>query len=401
MKENDKVNSLIDNKASVKKNKRKKLLWIILSVVSFLIIMTVVATTVAVLYVKKNFKYEYNEITSQPEELGFEEVINEKTVNIALFGIDSRQGKSFKGLSDSIMIMSVNTRTQKIKVISVMRDSLVPIIKNGYTSYSKINSAYSRGGPELAIKTLNTIFGLDISEYVTVNFSGMAEIIDAVGGVEIEIVKGEMNQVNACISDLCFLSGIDSQSYLLEKAGLQNLNGIQAVGYARVRKATNVEGTTNDYGRTDRQRYVLQQLFNKAKELKIESFINLVKTLAPCCETSLSFGEAIDLGIDVLLRSPTFEETRVPDTTYTMRAPTTNAGSVVYYDLNFAAKLIHGFIYDDIKPEDYIATNGVEKNNWYASGFNPPTFNHDKKADVSSQNNDLSSNEKKDGKANG
>ncbi len=401
MKKENKVDISSDKMEIPVVKKRRKWPWILLSVIAVLLVLAISATALATAYIKKTFKYEYNEITSQPEELGFEEVINEKTVNIALFGIDSRQGNSFKGLSDSIMILSINTGTKKVKLISVMRDSLVPITKNGYTSFSKINSAYSRGGPELAIKTLNTVFGLDISEYATVNFSGMAEIVDAVGGVEIEIVQGEMSQVNACITDLCFISGIDAEGYQLKKAGVQTLNGIQAVGYARVRKATNVEGTTNDYGRTDRQRYVLGQIFNKAKELNIESFINLVKALGPCCETSLSYGEAIDLGISVLLRSPVFEETRVPDTTYTMRAPTTKAGSVVYYDLNFAAKLIHGFIYDDIKPEDYIAANGVERNNWYSTGFNPPTFNHSEKTVNSSQNDGISSDEIKDGKANG
>ncbi|MEE1160675.1 MAG: LCP family protein, partial [Acutalibacteraceae bacterium] len=122
----------------------------------------------------KVFDYNYNNITGNPEDLGFESVINKKITNVALFGIDSREIDSFEGLSDSIMILSLNAETKKVKVISVMRDSLVPITYNGKTTYGKINSAY-RKGPEVAIKTLNTIFGLDISEYATVNFYGMAD----------------------------------------------------------------------------------------------------------------------------------------------------------------------------------------------------------------------------------
>ena len=122
----------------------------------------ILALSVAFGVLLKVFDYNYNNITGKPEDLGFESVINKKIVNVALFGIDSRKVDSFKGLSDSIMILSLNTETKKVKVISVMRDSLVPITYNGKTTYGKINSAYSKGGPELAIKTLNTIFGLDI-----------------------------------------------------------------------------------------------------------------------------------------------------------------------------------------------------------------------------------------------
>ena len=133
--------------------------------------------------------YNYNPITKDPEELGIsQEVVEkskeEKIVNIALFGIDTRDPESFKGRSDSIMILSINTKTGDIKLISVMRDSFVPIDKESGRVYSKINSAYASGGPVLAIKTLNTIFNLDISEYVSVNMFKLKDIIDAVGGIE-------------------------------------------------------------------------------------------------------------------------------------------------------------------------------------------------------------------------
>ena len=87
-------------------------------------------------YVFSVFNYNYNEITTKPEDLGFDAVINEEIINVALFGIDSRNFDTFKGNSDSIMILSVNTKTKKIKIISIMRDSLVPIEKNGKTTYN-------------------------------------------------------------------------------------------------------------------------------------------------------------------------------------------------------------------------------------------------------------------------
>lgn len=322
------------------------------------------------------FDYNYNDITQTPEDLGFEKVIDKKIVNIALFGIDSRQKGVFKGLSDSIMIMSLNTSTKKVKIISVMRDTLVPITQNGKTVYTKINAAYSKGGPELAIKTLNTIFDLDISEYATVNFYGMADIIDAVGGIEATLTQGELNiygyenghsanfGINGMIQEQCKYLGIDPSSYYINKAGTQHLNGIQAVAYARIRKAANIDGTNNDQGRTDRQRYVMEQLFNKAVTLDKTQYVKLAKALIPCSETSLSYAEIMDLAFSILLSSPKFEQTRVPLSEYQMPSPST--GSYVYFDLDYAADIMRAFIYDEIAPLDYIKANGVRKNDWYA-----------------------------------
>ena len=340
----------------------------------------VIAITVGVLL--KVFDYNYNNITGDPENLGFESVIDKKITNVALFGIDSRQVDSFKGLSDSIMILSLNSETKKVKVISVMRDSLVPITYNGKTVYGKINSAYNKGGPELAIKTLNTIFGLDISEYATVNFYGMADIIDAVGGIDVELAEGELNVygyehgvrvnwgINGMIAEQCKYMGLDASKYLVKNAGSQHLNGVQAVAYARIRHAANIEGTNDDFGRTDRQRYVMEQLFNKAVTLNTSQYISLAKSLIPCSETSLSYSQIISLAVDILLASPTFEQSRVPLDEYRMESKSISGyGSCLYYDLDYAGKIIRAFIYNDITPEDYIEINGVEKNDWYASRY--------------------------------
>ncbi|MGN0493409.1 MAG: LCP family protein [Acutalibacteraceae bacterium] len=341
----------------------------------------VLAVCVAFGVLLKIFDYNYNAITSNPEDLGFESVINKKIVNVALFGIDSRQVDSFKGLSDSIMILSLNTETKKVKVISVMRDSLVPITYNGKTVYGKINSAYNKG-PEIAIKTLNTIFGLDISEYATVNFYGMADIIDAVGGIDVTLAEGELDVygyengrkvnwgLNGCIAEQCSYMGLDPDKYYVKEAGFKHLNGVQAVAYARIRHAANIEGTNDDYGRTDRQRYVMEQLFNKAVTLSKSQYVKLAKALMPCSETSLSYSEIMSLAVNILLSNPTFEQSRVPLTDYQMGSKSVSGyGSCVYYDLDYAGKIIRAFIYDDITPEDYMEANGIEKKDWYANRY--------------------------------
>lgn len=342
-------------------------------------------------------RYNYNKI--ETDELGIENVIDKDIINIALFGIDTRNTKSFKGNSDSIMILSLNTNTKKVKIISIMRDTFVPITYNGKTSYRKINYAYSKGGPELAIKTLNQNFGLDISEYATVNFFGMVDIIDAVGGIDAELTEAEVRPknkyiygLNGCVAEICKQLGANEKENYITTAGKHHLNGIQAVAYSRIRKVANIWGTNNDYGRTDRQRYVMEQLFNKAITLEKKNYMKLAKSLIPCSETSLSYSEILGLAFDILLKSPKFEQARVPTEEYTMSAPKTSAGSVVYFDLAFASKLIHSFIYQDVTPEDYIEANGVEKNDWYANrgSSNKPSTSTSKPSTTTSSESDTS-----------
>ena len=310
--------------------------------------------------------------------------IDKNVINIALFGIDTRSialkgEQAFKGLSDSIMIMSLNTKTKTVKIISVMRDSLVPIDeldknkqKTG-TTYTKINAAYAKGGPELAVRTLNQVFKLDIRDYATVNFAGMADIIDAVGGIDVTLADGELDVygyergrrinwgLNGLIEDQCRMLGKNPKGLYIKKGGTYHLNGMQAVAYARIRHAANADGTNDDYGRTDRQRYVMEQLFNKAIKMKKSQYAGLAKAMLPCCKTSLEFEEVVALAKNVLASSPTFEQTRVPLTDYQM-----SSRVYVYYDLNYARKLVHAFIYDNISPEDYMKQNGIEQNDWYA-----------------------------------
>lgn len=320
--------------------------------------------------------YDYNPISTNPEDLGIEGgQIDEAVINVALFGIDTRGLDTFEGNADSIMILSLNTETKKIKIISVVRDTLVGIEdSNGKVTYGKINSAYQKGGPELAVKTLNQTFGLDIMKYATVNFYGMAEIIDAVGGIEATITQDELTRypgydINTCIKEICNYKGVKSSSYIIKKAGKQHLNGIQAVAYARIRMGENVWGTNNDFGRTDRQRYVMEQLFNKAKEMKASQFLPFAEALLPCVQTNYKPTEIASLASNILIHSPVFEQYRLPmvenGKSFLMDSPKGSFGSVVYYDLAYAEKAVHAIIYDDMTMDEFIEKNPIEKNDWY------------------------------------
>ena len=348
------------------KKKKKRVKIILISVACVLVVSIVAAVVGGTLYIRSVLDFNFNEITSNPQELGFEEVKSDDIVNVALFGLDTRDPYSFEGRSDAIIVLSVNKTDGKIKLTSILRDSFVPIEKEDGTVYHILNHAYFAGGPQLAIKTINQVYDLDISEYATVNFFGITSIVDAVGGIEITFTEDELVYVNSAIDVFGKQLGLSFEENKIKKAGTQHVNGIQALGYTSVRSTANADGISKDYGRTDRQRYVLQQLFNKAVSMEKLQIINLIKALTPYCETSLSYTEMLGLATNVLLQKPTFEEASIPSRSFLMKQPKNDVGDVLYYDLDYASKVMHAFIYEDIKPENYIQQNPIQKNDWYA-----------------------------------
>lgn len=312
-------------------------------------------------------QYNRNDVLDKKTdaELGISNVqLSEDVINIALFGIDSRNLDSFSGNSDSIMILSIDTVHHSIKITSVMRDSLVPI--DGYNP-NKINAAYRLGGPELAVKTLNQVFDLNIRDYATVNFAGMADIIDAMGGIEVDISEAERVDANKHIRWLAITSGTPSDT--IKTAGLQTLSGTQAVSFARIRYVSTGEGVSDDYGRTDRQRYVMEQLFNKALSMGVSKYPSIIKSLLPYMETSLTYSEILNLA-SVLTGDIAFKQARISQG-YTMniteRDFPSSLGSVVYYNLDYAAAMLHTFIYEDIHPDTYVETYPPDRTPWYST----------------------------------
>ena len=336
-----------------------KLKKIIISTVA--IFLAVVTVALAVLFIV--FKYDYNSMRGYTDsDLGVTDTNLPKGVtNIALFGVDSRKQGKFTGNTDSIMVLSVDTIHKKIKIISIMRDSLVKI--EGYSPY-KINSAYAKGGPALAINTLNKNFGLNITEYATINFSGMSKIIDAVGGVEVTLTKAEVKDANIHIKYMASEQKV--KATYIQNSGTQILNGLQAVSFTRIRHVATIDGINDDYGRTDRQRHVMQQLFNSAVQLPNIKLTKLVKTCLPFVETSLSYLEIINLAGALRIEGIQYSQMRVPQADYVINGGfNVRGGSTVYYNLDYAAKVFHAFIYDDMSFEQYKEKFGVDKSGWY------------------------------------
>ena len=358
---NKKTDFQAGSEEPIKNKKTKKTVRII----AIILIPILLIVGIGIKFITDIFNFKHDKITSNPEELGFTEKKEEDIINIALFGVDGKSANTFDGLSDVMIILSVNKSNNKIKLTSVLRDSFVPVEKDGKTSYCKINSVYPKYGPEFAVNTLNKVFKLDISEYIVINFTGMVSVVDMLGGIEVTLTEDEVEYVNGGVRDINKIMGIDQKKHLIDSSGKQTLNGVQATAYARIRKVSTIDGVSNDFGRTDRQRYILEQIFKKAKNLSLSKMIDLAKAVSPLCKTSLTYFQMIDIGSDVLLGSPSFEQTRIPQMNWTMPQPTSDYGSILYYDLDFATEVMHAFIYEDIAPEEYVAKNGIKKNNWY------------------------------------
>lgn len=255
-----------------------------------------------------------------------------KIMNIALYGVDSRND-DYVGRSDVIMILSINGNTGKIKLISIARDTYVPIAGHGET---RINHAYSYGGSELAVRTLNENFGMNVTDYVTVNFDSLAEIIDEMGGIDLEVSEAERQQINAYL-----LSGEP-----LQESGMVHLNGAQAVSYSRIRKID------SDSVRASRQRKVLACLFEKALEINPLEYPAYVRKFAPMVETSLSNDEILQIAT-VGLKSPTLEQGAFPNEYIPYTGGYIGKLWCYSYDLDLATDMLHEYIYNDIPFERY------------------------------------------------
>lgn len=193
--------------------------------------------------------------------------------NIALFGLDSRNGELDGGVqSDCIMIASINNETNDVKLLSVYRDTLLEQ-KDG--SYEKANSAYNRGGPEEAISLLNRNFDLDIKNYVSVNFTALVHVIDNLGGIDLEMTAEEADWSNRYAVETAEISGKECIDIEV-KEGTQHVDGVHAVAYARNRYT---EGY--DFKRTERQRIVLNKVAQKAKEANLLTLNSIVDEVFP------------------------------------------------------------------------------------------------------------------------
>lgn len=251
---------------------------------TFLLLMTCGIVIVA----QKLGKIDYQKI--DPKRLSISEEVERQTgvVTFALFGLDSRTGQLERGtLSDTMIIAVLDRETKEITMSSVYRDTLVQM-EDG--SYNKANAAYAFGGPQEAISMLNRNFDLNIEDYVSVNFNALVSVIDALGGVDLDVTEDEVPHLNNYQVETSKVVG--QERIPLEHGGMQTLNGVQAVSFARIR----IIG--GDQQRTERQRRLIQAIADKAQTASLSTINKIIDQVFPQISTSLSLGEILDYAKD-------------------------------------------------------------------------------------------------------
>ena len=256
--------------------------------------------------------------------------------NIAFFGVDQADGEG--GRSDSMMVATIDTKNDKIKLTSLMRDSYVEIPGNGS---NKLNAAYAFGSEELAIQTINKNFDLNIEDFVTVDFSSLPKIVDKVGGVDIEIDSAELKHINNYINDINTRTGTNSGQ--IGSTGMKHLNGVQAMAYCRIRYTAG-----DDFKRTERQREVLEQIIGNLFSMSPTKYPGLLNEVFPMVKTSLSTGAIMEMGTDVLSIGNNLEQNRFPADD-DLQSEMINGMSCLTFDKAVTTDKIHKWIFEDIK----------------------------------------------------
>lgn len=317
----------------------------------------------------------YTQINKRMDSLNFTQAADEQEVqinesvagsevlsgytNIALFGVDKRaEDEGAYGNSDTAIIASINNDTKEVRLVSLYRDTYMRVDEDEYGNgiYNKCNSAYLRGGHMQAVNMMNTNMDLDIENYVAVDFSAMATVVDCLGGLDIPMSYEEIEHMNNHCVETSQQTGMDytpiekpdpapeDQSQIL---GTYHLNGVQVTAYCRIRQTA-----SGDQGRTERQRLVLDLLAEKAKSASLTTLNDIVDQVFPLIQTNFSKSQLIRLGTSILTYSMG-ENTGFP-VDYVMggdlTVPVTGLDCIIPTTLETNVKYLHEFLFSD---EDY------------------------------------------------
>ena len=257
----------------MKKNKKHSGLKIFIGIIVIGVVLAMIGGFIGYTFINSKLnKINYEEVNKN--EIEVTESVKEELAgyrNIVLFGIDDADG--YVGRSDCIIIFSINQETKKVKMTSIYRDTYVEVPGHDYT---KINHAFAYGKAPLAMSTINRNLDLNITEYVTINFQVVKNIVDLVGGVKIDVTSKEATQI----------PGITS-------AGTYNLTGEQALAYGRIRKID------TDYQRTERMRTVIDKVFSKVKKMSPLEMNKIADKILPEIHTNITKAEITDTIKDV------------------------------------------------------------------------------------------------------
>lgn len=336
------MEDLNGKKSNKRKKSRKK--KIIISCIAVLILILILS---AGLFYGNNLLSKMKRSKIDESDLGIKKDVAEKVqtseikdiVNIAILGVD--EAENDVGRSDALMIATFDPVHKKLKITSIMRDTYVDIPENGK---DKINHAFAYGGPQLSIKTLNQNFGLNIKDYVKINFEELEGLVDAIGGIDMELSDKEIVEVDHYIERVSRVSNLPIKPLVKSESGKVHLDGFQTLGYCRIRSTDN-----GDFDRTERHRKIMTEMFNKISNAGTAELASMATKLLPYVETSLSNKEIINLAANVLnLGTKNIEQERFPRDDYSKNS-NINGFFYLCYDEAYTEEQIHEYIFNDRK----------------------------------------------------
>lgn len=333
------------------KNKYKQILIAVFSV----IIICVVVLGAGYMYIRANIYKKTEPLTSEhlqapvktkEETIEYTEV--EGITNVLLVGVDGIDFDEKYQRSDSMIIATLDSNKEKVKLTSLYRDTLVYI--PGYGE-EKMNLAFSLGGPELVMETIKYNFDVNIEKYIMINFAGFEAIIDQIGGVEIDVKEYQLHELNKYIGQAT--GGGDCP---VEKAGLQILNGKQALSYARIRK-----GVGDDYERTERQREVLFKVAEKLQKTDVIKYFSIANKMLDYLRTNIEIMDGLNMAYTISKFSNLeTEQLSIPVQELCVDEEF-NGNMALRMDRYENALILNDFIFNDTLP-DFILNRSTEKN---------------------------------------
>lgn len=255
---------------------------------------------------------------------------DKKIINILLVGSDKRESWKEKGRSDSSMIATLDLKNKKLKLTSLMRDMYVDIPEY---DKNRFNAAYSFGGIELLYQTIGVNFEIKLDGYVIVDFEAFKSVINTIGGVEITLTEAEHTYLTTAYK---------KGSVLKLKQGVNNMNGVQALAYTRIR-----QDAKGDFGRTERQRKVLQAVFRKIKTMSLSRILEVAEEIMPYIATDLTNEEIFSYIKSIIMLGTTdIDQMRIPvDDSYIQDR--INNMAVLIPDIELNKKALNKFIFEN------------------------------------------------------
>lgn len=337
-----------EQKRILKKKRRKR------KIILFVAEMLVLVIVLGALYVWQALN-KIEKDTGSSSDLAAGDIVNneneldQETIEImkgyedvALFGVDNYfNGHADSGNSDVIMIASINNDTKEVKLVSVYRDTFLDtdISRESSPNFHKANRAFALGGAEQSRNMLNASLDLDIEHYVTVDFKVVTDIVNMLGGVEIDITAAELKYINHHIDTTAKATG--NTPVHLTTTGLQTLDGTQATAYARIRSTAG-----SDFARAERQRKVINEIVKKAKKTDLATINKIINEVFPEISTNYTNMEILRLAAS-MFSYELVDSTGFPFSKYAARLGGSKGDVVICADLENNVRALHRYLYND------------------------------------------------------